>query len=278
EHFTFLRVLAVLLGRLLGWAQWVERQRRDRVKQLEDDARIFQKEFSHYMGNRFANLSNHYTSLKQVASDPELPDRLRTRFREDMSSFRQTLDQIEYGLETGERWTQSLFVTKVRTDLIALVLAAARQFFGGRKVVRLLGPAALHLDADSAKLTNALVELMENSGQWSREPEVPLRIDVTIERLEEGDRSLARLVYEDNGQGIDPDDADHVFTKDFTRRDKGKGGFGTYYARKMITAHGGTIEVERRSGPGACFVIKLPLPPLTEPVETPPLRGEGENG
>ena len=53
-------------------------------------------------------------------------------------------------------------------------------------------------------------------------------------------------------------DRDAVFTPFFTTKDQGTG-LGLAIAREFIQAHGGTLAVDARPGPGATFVMRLPL-------------------
>jgi signal transduction histidine kinase len=66
-----------------------------------------------------------------------------------------------------------------------------------------------------------------------------------------------RVVIEvsDDGPGVPPEIADRVFEPLVTARPGGTG-LGLALARRIATAHGGTIELVQ--GPGACFRIELP--------------------
>ena len=77
--------------------------------------------------------------------------------------------------------------------------------------------------------------------------------------------SEAVLVVTDDGAGIKPADTDRIFDR-FTRLDEGRGrdtggaGLGLAIVREVVHLHGGRIVVDP-SGPGACFVVRLPLEP-----------------
>jgi two-component system, NtrC family, sensor kinase len=73
----------------------------------------------------------------------------------------------------------------------------------------------------------------------------------------------------DNGKGIPAAALPRVFDPFFTTKEVGKGtGLGLSIAYKIITQHGGRIEVESREGAGATFRVVLPLrpPQLGAPV------------
>ena len=70
--------------------------------------------------------------------------------------------------------------------------------------------------------------------------------------------SLVRIVVEDNGSGIDPEDLDKIFTI-FVSRKGGRGtGLGLPVSQKIIKEHGGNIQVTSQAGQGSRFTIELP--------------------
>jgi signal transduction histidine kinase len=66
------------------------------------------------------------------------------------------------------------------------------------------------------------------------------------------------IVIKDNGTGIPPEQHREIFLPFFTTKDKGVG-MGLALTHKIITAHGGRIEVESRDGSGTTFTVILPI-------------------
>jgi signal transduction histidine kinase len=62
----------------------------------------------------------------------------------------------------------------------------------------------------------------------------------------------------DTGCGIPPDVLPRLF-KPFVTTKAGGNGLGLATARKVIAAHGGTIDVESEPGRGSKFSIRLPV-------------------
>jgi signal transduction histidine kinase len=82
-------------------------------------------------------------------------------------------------------------------------------------------------------------------------------LQVTIRTGVSGDR--IRLVFADNGPGVPANLRTRIFEPFFTTREVGKGkGLGLTVAYDIVTAHGGTIDVEETPGGGATFVVQLP--------------------
>jgi signal transduction histidine kinase len=73
-----------------------------------------------------------------------------------------------------------------------------------------------------------------------------------------GDPRLgARVEIEDNGPGIPKDDMKRLFSPFFTTKPRGTG-MGLAIARKIITAHGGTIALDSVEGKGTTVRMWLP--------------------
>ena len=63
----------------------------------------------------------------------------------------------------------------------------------------------------------------------------------------------------DDGPGIKPEERRHLFDPFYSARQAGRGlGLGLSKAWRIITNHGGRIEVDSQPGHGATFTVKLP--------------------
>jgi signal transduction histidine kinase/CheY-like chemotaxis protein len=92
-------------------------------------------------------------------------------------------------------------------------------------------------------------------------------------------RGLDQLAIEviDNGSGMPPDVVKRLFTPFFTTKEVGGTGLGLAICHRIVSAHGGAIEVESTLGVGSTFRVLLPLatPRLAPPDEAPSSRREG---
>lgn len=68
----------------------------------------------------------------------------------------------------------------------------------------------------------------------------------------------ARVLVEDTGQGIAPEQEKKMFEPYFTTKKSGTG-LGLSGAHKIITAAGGNISFRSKLGSGTCFMIELPI-------------------
>ncbi len=71
-------------------------------------------------------------------------------------------------------------------------------------------------------------------------------------------RGKLLLTVTDVGVGIPPETLPRIFEPYFTTKANGSG-LGLAIARRIVEAHGGTIEVKSEVGRGSIFHISLPL-------------------
>jgi two-component system sensor histidine kinase KdpD len=130
-------------------------------------------------------------------------------------------------------------------------------------------PVAVHLPAtlplvpiDELLIEQVFINLVENATKYT-----PPGTPVSIRAWEEENAVVVEVA--DCGPGVPAGMEDTVFRK-FYRASPGHvggAGLGLTICRGIITAHGGRIWLDRRSGQGASFRFLLPL-------EGPPVRSE----
>jgi PAS domain S-box-containing protein len=104
----------------------------------------------------------------------------------------------------------------------------------------------LHLLADSL-LRELFYNLIDNSLKYGKKI---TQIRICYEKSED----QLRLVYEDDGVGITPDEKLNLFKEGI-----GKGtGYGLYLTKKMMEVYGWTIQETGQTGQGARFLITVP--------------------
>ncbi|MEW6209190.1 MAG: PAS domain S-box protein [Acidobacteriota bacterium] len=87
-----------------------------------------------------------------------------------------------------------------------------------------------------------------------------LTLATSFEKSAEG--NTVKIIIEDDGPGIAPENLDRLFDPFFTTKPVGKGtGLGLSISYGIIKEHGGSIRAESSPGQGARFIIELPLRP-----------------
>jgi PAS domain S-box-containing protein len=141
-----------------------------------------------------------------------------------------------------------------------------------------LPPQPIYLEADPARLTQVVGNLLHNAGKFTdRGGHVWLTVEA------EGGEALIRV--RDNGVGIAAEHHRELFKMfgqiDSTlERSRGGLGIGLTLVKTLVEMHGGRVEVKSEGpGRGTEFTVRLPttarVPPATAPGPTLPVRAGG---
>jgi signal transduction histidine kinase len=105
---------------------------------------------------------------------------------------------------------------------------------------------------DVSQLTVAIRNLLDNAWQAIGSRDNGL-IQVTLTETP----ATIQLVIEDNGKGMSSTTLARMFQPFYTEREGGSG-IGTVIVKRVVEAHGGTVQVESVLGKGTRFVLVLP--------------------
>lgn len=134
---------------------------------------------------------------------------------------------------------------------VATLLREERARAGGVQVEVRLDPAVPLCAFDPDQLAQVLWNLVLN-GVEAMGGQGRLRLAV------EGQHGEVRIAVSDTGTGIPPEEQRRIF-QPFVSKRPGGTGLGLAIARRIISAHGGHIDVESVSGQGSCFTVCLPV-------------------
>lgn len=116
-------------------------------------------------------------------------------------------------------------------------------------------PEPAVLSGDRHRLTQALLQLADNAAKHTSNGD---RIQIGAR----ADGGRFRLWVDDTGRGVPPQDAEGIFERfgrGSTRSATAGAGLGLSIVSAIAEAHGGTVDLVARPGPGARFEITLPL-------------------
>ncbi|MFM8633974.1 MAG: two-component system sensor histidine kinase NtrB, partial [Planctomycetia bacterium] len=192
-------------------------------------------------------------------TDPESPTKQRDRrARAKIDLVRQECDRLQKllgdFLDFARQESLTLEPANLNVELSQLLDFFAPQAREGHvEIVRYLDPElpTVRLDRETFRsavlnlLINA-VQAMESGGQ------------IVIRTRAAGLGVLLELI--DTGGGMDAETLAKVFRAFYTTK-QGGSGLGLPTARKIVEAHGGTIDVESAPGRGTKVTIWLPAPP-----------------
>jgi PAS domain S-box-containing protein len=141
-------------------------------------------------------------------------------------------------------------------DLSTLVrdVAEEARAISDRHEIVVEAPETLHATADSLRLEQVLLNLLDNAVKFMPDGG---RIDVRLVRT----ASTAVLSVRDRGLGVSPEHRTRLFDRFYQAHpDRSGMGLGLYIARQIVERHGGTIYAENPGdGIGTRFVISLPI-------------------
>lgn len=126
-------------------------------------------------------------------------------------------------------------------------------------------------------IQQALLNLIANGLKFTREGAV----SVDIQRIGETDEVSFQVA--DSGPGIPEEDQQRIF-EDFTmldasyRRGNEGTGLGLAITRRIVQAMDGEITCESEVGEGSLFIMSIPLPVATAPVDKAESGSREENG
>jgi signal transduction histidine kinase len=141
-------------------------------------------------------------------------------------------------------------------DGVQATLLMARSLLRKVDVEKALGDVPA-ITCSPSQVNQVLLNLVTNAAQAIDKPRG--RITVTTRPSTPG---TIAIDVADNGKGIASDMLLNIFNPLFTTREDGQGtGLGLSIAHKIVSEHGGRIDVRSQIGVGSTFTVTLPLQP-----------------
>jgi signal transduction histidine kinase len=229
-----------------------------RTRELEeraDELEMFAGRIAHDV---LGPLSGRDMAL-QVLGDQPTPDRLSSlapRMRSAVRRVRQLADGLLAFARSGARPTDTISRTRaVLPDLIAELHAEAAE----SQIVLDADPVPdLELRCADGVLISIVGNLVHNAIKYMGD-----RVERRVELRFHPTDGWLRIEVQDSGPGIPPDLGDRIF-EPFTRGLVGRtpgAGLGLATVKRLVTAHGGRIDVRSQPGAGAGFGVELPCAP-----------------
>jgi signal transduction histidine kinase/FixJ family two-component response regulator len=135
--------------------------------------------------------------------------------------------------------------------------AQAKAEKAGVRFLRELSGDLGRLSADPSVLTPALVNLLENAVDACAMDTAKTDHQVVLRAFRQADELVVEV--EDNGQGMDRETVDKLFSVFFSTKGSKGTGLGLFIAKKAVDQHGGDIQACSEPGKGSLFRVLLPL-------------------
>lgn len=260
-------VLVTILVRRLRQAQEEERRLRELARAQEEFISVVSHELRTPVAGVLGFLQTTLDHWSQMSDEEHL-----TAVRRAFVNARRLQAMTRDVLDTESIETGLFGYTMAEVDLGAEVDTAVEGFLGGPgdDVEVEVPDHPVVVNGDPDRLQQVLANLLDNARK-NAPPDTAIQV-----RLERGD-GVARLVVEDEGGSIDPDQVERIFEKFVRGRDGSVTGtgLGLYISRRIIEEHGGRIWVESTPGQHTRFVIELPC---RDAVDVADVREDGMVG
>ncbi len=110
------------------------------------------------------------------------------------------------------------------------------------------------VEGDPRALNQVFLNLLKNAAEAFEGPGGTVRVSAEV-----GEKEI-QVRFRDDGPGVPPDVRARIFQPFFTTKSAGKGsGLGLSISRRIVTEHGGSLEVSSEPGEGTTFTVTLPL-------------------
>jgi signal transduction histidine kinase len=196
---------------------------------------------AHRLKRKLAAPSEHAIWLDRIVEQAGYLDKL---IQDLMDSAR---------IETGEL---SLQLTEIElTSFVRSIQEIQRETFASHRIL-FEGSGECYVNADKVRLERVFTNLISNAVKYSENGSSVL---LKVDRFE----ADALIIVKDEGVGIAHDQIHELF-QPFKRLDRTKNmakgtGLGLFSAKKIVEAHGGSIQISSQSGNGTTVEIRLPV-------------------
>jgi PAS domain S-box-containing protein len=272
---------------LLAIEDLTEQNRREReleegqifLREIDHRKNDFLAVLSHELRNPLAPIRNSLFLLRRGAPQRELAQEALTIIDRQVTLLTRLVDDL---LDVARIARGKIELTREPVDLSVVVrrtLYDHRMSFDASGIVleERIDPGVFWVDADAARLTQALSNLLSNAEKYTPRGGTVL---VSLRSLDE--RNVALRVH-DTGAGIEAHVLPHVFesfvqSRQTMSHSRGGLGLGLSMVKGIVELHGGAVKAES-AGPGRGTIVTVVLPTREAPEraqrpETAPREGE----
>jgi two-component system NtrC family sensor kinase len=200
---------------------------------------------AHEINNPIAIIRGYVKTMRQDAQDEALREELAILDEEAAACQRIAEELLMYA--------RSPAMEPSPVEAAELLREAAGRLGGAADAAQpavIVEAESAVISVDPLRIRQVIVNLVNNAREATARDEA---IVVRGERRGDG----YRIEVLDRGRGIPEESREHLFEPFFTTRRDGTG-LGLAVCYGLVTAHGGTIRAEPRTGGGSRFVVDLP--------------------
>ncbi|MBT8471822.1 MAG: HAMP domain-containing protein [Marinicaulis sp.] len=234
-----------------------------------DAIESFAADVAHELKNPLTSIRSAAETLT-LAKTPEQQQKLMAVIQKDVARMDRLITDISNAsrmdAELARETREAVDLTSLIRDISSLYGETAKD---GEPSVEFNPPAqAVYVLGNPSALGQVIRNLVDNARSFSP-PDKSIRINLTGPTQS---ANFARIIVDDDGPGIPPDNLDAVFNRFYTKRPHGaafgnNSGLGLSISRQIVNSHNGRIFAENRHADpldktsariGARFVVELP--------------------
>ena len=230
----------------------------------------FAADVAHELKNPLTSIRSASETLS-LAKTPEQQDKLMAVIQKDVARMDRLITDISNAsrldAELARETREAVDLSQLIKDIVSMYGETRSE--GSARVEFKDHLQSAYILGNPTALGQVMRNLIDNARSFSP-PEGTVRvfIDGPTQRS-----NIIRIVVEDDGPGIPPDNLESVFARFYTKRPQGSAfgnnsGLGLAISRQIVSSHGGRIFAENRledpsdpAGPrkGARFIVELPV-------------------
>lgn len=230
------------------------REESERESSRTDAVRDLAAGVAHEIGNPLNAISLNLQLLaREFRREPD--EGRRARLLHDISTAQNEVKRLEgiiKGFLSALRPAKLNLVPGTLLDPLTDTLDAMKAQFEDRRIETALNlPTALPtVLVDRAQMEQVFFNLIKNALEAMKDGG---SLDIEVS----SDDHDVRVVFSDNGSGMDAATLAHIFEPYQTSKKHGSG-LGLMLSRRIVHAHGGEIDVESKPGAGTVFTVRIP--------------------
>lgn len=255
---TVLEAIAGLVALALERARFLNELSRTRALEQSDELKsAILASVSHDLRTPLTSIRAAIDSILEdsTAQDPTTLREFHLIIREDVDRLSRLVENLlemarieSSGIQLSKQWESV-------SELFQNTLSRCADSVKNHRVKIEMDGALPLVKIDSRLLSQVLSNLIDNACKYSPEgTEILLRAWIESDNL--------FLSVGDQGPGIPPNEAAHIFEKFYRLKDacpnRSGTGMGLAIARGIVRAHGGEIWVETNSDHGSTFICNIP--------------------
>ena len=203
----------------------------------------------------FDGLATRLTAL----SDHQVMGDLDSLTRDGLHGIEQ-ISELVTNLRNFSRLDRSKVASFNVNEGVNASLLIARPMLRKVDIEKRLADDVPSITCSPSQVNQVLLNIVTNAAQAIDKP----RGHITVATRRDGPDHVA-IDITDDGKGIAPESMARIFDPFYTTKEPGQGtGLGLSIAYKIVSQHGGRIDVRSEVGSGTTFTVRLPIEAVVE--------------